>query len=156
MLSFFIKHFKPLTSFHLAPVRLFTIDDRHIKYMRDSMTKAGMVRKQLSPQVFDSVSKEMYNRLYTACKKLCADYSHRGSCVEDTQNKRIQISIKNRGMLELWVDRDRQVMYFFSPISGTHRYWYESINEVWLSEIDWHNMLERVCRELMAIGPIRM
>ena len=136
--------------------RFFTEMEDHIQYMKNCMAKAGMVKKALSPERFDEISKATYNKLHSACKQLCMDYEKRGSFVEDTVNGRIQVSVKSKGVYELWIDRDRQIIYYFSPVSGTHRYWYEAQNGVWLSEDDMHNLIQKIAKDLMVIGPMNI
>jgi len=131
-----------------------TFED-HVINMKKCMGKAGFVRKPIEAKYFNEISEQIFQRNKIAWKKLCEDYKDRGSFIEDLDNERIQVNVKGRGLFEMWVDREKQIINFFSPVSGTHRYWFEKNNEVWLSETDLHNMMERVARELMAIGPMK-
>ena len=133
----------------------FTPINEYLKYMRESMEKAGMVRKPLPTKFFQDVSQDIRKKLATSLKELCKDYEKRGSYAEDKKGH-IQVTVKNKGTFELWINEKEQLFCLNSPISGEHQYWYEEQNEMWLSKEDLHNMLERLARELIALGPLNI
>ena len=128
----------------------------HIKYMRESMKRVGMIKKSLPEKQFNDAAESMYKRLCVSCKRLCEDYSNRGSFIENEKTKCIKITTKSMSVFEIWVDKGNQYLCVSSPITGKHQYWFEEQNETWLSNEDLHNMLEMLSRELMAIGPINI
>eukprot|EP00826_Nyctotherus_ovalis_P006388 TRINITY_DN11501_c0_g2_i1.p2 TRINITY_DN11501_c0_g2~~TRINITY_DN11501_c0_g2_i1.p2 ORF type:complete len:176 (-),score=46.33 TRINITY_DN11501_c0_g2_i1:156-683(-) len=133
----------------------FTPINEHLKFMRESMEKAGMVRKPLPEQTFRTVSQDIFKRLSASCKELCEDYAKRATFAQGDR-KNFLIRVKDKGAYYMWVDEKEQLLCVASPVSGEHQYWYEEQNEVWLSKEDLHNMLDRLARELIVIGPLNI